>query len=140
MNYSLLMTSVLVLLSIYLIFFLIRLLADMFIVGIALAAAVLSYNIEKFYPHIVPILEDSPLVNWFNVALPKGNPELGTIFFIAALITLLAVILCLPFLPFSATYRQMLGVEKPTEVQEARIKRWVYEEVNRLQEESLDEK
>ena len=135
------MTSVLVLFGIYLIFFLIRLLADMFIVGIALSAAILSYNIEKFYPYILPILDDSPLVSWFNIALPKGNPESGTIFFIAVLITLLAVILCLPFLPFSETYRQMLGVEKPTEFQEAKVKQWVHEEVSRLQrEDSLDDK
>lgn len=139
MNYSSLLTAILVLLGIYLIFFLIRLLADMVIVGIALTAAAFSYNIEKFYPHIRPILEDSSLVNLFNITLPQGNPDGGTIFFIAVVILVSAVLLCLPFLPFSATYRQMLGVEKPSEFQEAKLKKWITQEVERVQQQQLEE-
>lgn len=130
-----LVVAVVVFLSIYLIFFLIRVLADMFLVGIALTSAVLAYNIERFYSDILPLQDVAffkVALDIFGVALEK-EPTAAAIYTIAFFIILFAVIASLPFLPFSATYRQMLGVEKPLSTEETKIKQWVNEEIERLQ-------
>lgn len=132
--------AILVFLSIYLIFLLIRLFADMFIVGIALASGVLAYQIKGHYPKFVSLLQDSPIVNLVGANLPP-TPSSGSIFLIASIITIGAVLLCLPFLPFSATYRFMLGIEKPLFSEEAKIRGWIREELehNRLDSERAEE-
>jgi hypothetical protein len=132
--------AILVFLSIYLIFLLIRLFADMFIVGIALASGVLAYQIKGHYPEFVSLLQDSPIVNLVGANLPAQSTS-WSIFLIASIITLGAVLLCLPFLPFSATYRFMLGIEKPLFSEEAKIRGWIREELehNRLDSERAEE-
>lgn len=120
--------AILVFISIYLIFLLIRLFADMFIVGIALASSVLAYNIKGHYPDFVSLLQDSPIINLTGASLPP-QPTSGSIFLIALILTIGAVLLCLPFLPFSATYRFMLGIEKPLFSEEAKVRGWIREEL-----------
>lgn len=128
--------AIIVFLSIYLVFFLIRVLADFFLVGIALVSAVLAYNIEKYYTDILPLQEVpffKSVLDIFNITLQK-EPTASNIFTIAIFIIFFAVLASLPFLPFSATYRQMLGVEKPLATEEAKVKRWIHEELNRIEE------
>jgi hypothetical protein len=127
--------AILVFLSIYLIFLLIRLFADMFIVGIALASSVLAYFIKGDYPKFVSFLQDSPIINLVGGNLPP-QPTSGSIFLIASIITIGAVLLCLPFLPFSATYRFMLGIEKPLFSEEAKIRGWIREELEHIRQDS----
>jgi hypothetical protein len=55
----------------------------------------------------------------------------ATFYVIASLIIAGAVLVCLPFLPFSATYRLMLGVEKPLFSEENKIRGWIREEIDR---------
>jgi hypothetical protein len=53
----------------------------------------------------------------------------------SATIVIVAVFLCIPFLPFSDTYRKILGIEKPVSTEEARIRRWILEEIDRIRKE-----
>jgi len=124
-----------VFLGIYLTFFLIRLVADMVIIGIAFVAAFLAYNIQNYYSEFLTILKEVNLLEKLGITLSE-TADPNSIWIIAVLIAITAILLCLPFLPFSATYRQMLGVEKPQDWQQARIKAWIREEISYLPEKS----
>ncbi len=123
--------AILVFLSIYLTFLLIRLFADFFLVGIALASATLAYNIQGFYPDFVMVLQESNILNILGLTLPEqSNPE--AIFIIAGLIVIVAILVSIPFLPFSATYRLLLGVDNPAFARkEAKVRGWILEEIQR---------
>lgn len=122
--------AILVFLSIYFVFLLIRLLSDMIIVGIALSSAILAYNIKGHYSEFLPVLQESPFLTLFGVNLPT-QPDTSAIYLIAIFIILIAILFCLPFLPFSATYRYMLGVEKPLFSEQAKVRGWILEELER---------
>jgi hypothetical protein len=122
--------AIFVFLSIYLIFLLIRLLSDLVIVGVALASAVLAYHIKGHYSDFLPILRELPFLDVLGINFPD-QPEVATIYVIASLIIAGAVLVCLPFLPFSATYRIMLGVEKPLFSEETKVRGWIREEIDR---------
>ncbi len=100
----------LVFISIYLVWFIIRLFADLVLVGIAFLSAVLAYHIQPYYSEILMILTESNMLDIFN--LPAESNEIA-ILKIAGLIIACAVLVSIPILPFSATYRLMFGIEIP---------------------------
>jgi hypothetical protein len=125
--------AILVFFSIYLIWFLIRLFADLFLVGIALVSALLAYNIESYYEQFLMVLQESNLLNLLSITLPEQADSMA-IFKIASLITVAAVLVSIPILPFSATYRQLLGIENPLFARkEAKVRGWIIEEIQRYE-------
>jgi hypothetical protein len=123
--------AILVFLCIYLAFLLIRLFADFFLVTIALASATLAYNIQNYYPEILMILQESSLLNMLNLTLPE-QPTQQAVLIIAGLIVTAAVLISIPFLPFSATYRVMFGIENPVfSRKEAKVRAWIHDEIER---------
>lgn len=127
--------AVLVFFSVYTLFFLIRILADMYIVAIAIITAVIGYFIPDAYSEIRVILEDFTFLKSMHIIFPE-QPDNWAFFKMAALITLFSVLICLPMLPFSQTYRQILGVERLSPAERNKIRRLVQEE---LQNNSLNE-
>lgn len=121
--------AVLIFLSIYLVFFLIRVLADMVIVGVALMSAVVVYNMPAFYVEYRNFLQS--LIPFNKIGLKLAEQGDGASYLIIAVCLLLAAVLaCLPFLPFSATYRQILGVERMNKSDETKIRQWIAEEMD----------
>lgn len=115
--------AVAVFVSIFLVYFLIRLLADLIIVAIALGSAVLSYHINQFYPEFLLVLQESGLLELLKITLPE-QPDNMAILIIAGLITSVAIIITIPILPFSATYRFLLGVE-PSVYAQKKFQNWI---------------
>lgn len=124
--------AILVFISIYFVWYLIRLFADFFLVGIALGSAALAYNIHQFYPEFKMVLEESGILDTMSVILPQ-QLDTGGLLIIASLIIASAVLVSIPFLPFSATYRAMFGIENPIffRRKEAKIRSWIYAEIER---------
>ena len=121
--------AVLIFLSIYLVFFLIRVLADMVIVGVALMSAVVVYNMPAFYVEYRNFLQS--IIPFNKIGLKLAEQGDGASYLIIAVCLLLAAVLvCLPFLPFSATYRQILGVERMNKSDETKIRQWIAEEMD----------
>jgi hypothetical protein len=118
--------------SIYIVWYLIRLFADFFLVAIALGSAALAYNIHQFYPEFKIVLEESNILNVINATLPQ-QLDTGALIIIASLIIFGAVLISIPFLPFSATYRAMFGLENPVVFRrkEAKIRSWIHAEIKR---------
>ncbi len=115
-----------VFLGIYFVWYSIRFFADFCLVGIALGGAVLAYRIPDWYPIFQMIWEESSFLNIFGPLSPN-QPDIAATFFIALLIIAGALVLSIPFLPFSATYRFMLGVEGP--LFRNKVRAWIIEEV-----------
>lgn len=136
MDYQPFLIAFAVFVCVYAFFFLIRVFADMILVGIALICAFAAYSIEglQFYPEYREVLMELGVLNYLGLTLP-AQPNTGAVLVICFFIVLGGVMLCLPVLPFSATYRYMLGVERLTSEEERRIKRWVQEEIERNEEE-----
>lgn len=129
-----------VFLSIYLTFLLIRLFADFFLVGIALGSAVLAYHIQEYYSEFLMVLQESNILSLLSLNLPPEQPDSWAIFTIAGIIAGGAVLISIPILPFSATYRQMLGVENPVFARkEAKVRAWIHEEMELYQQRQKNE-
>lgn len=118
----------LVFLGIFFMFFFISLLSDLVIVGVAVGSAVLAYNIPQFYPEFRDILNDLPFLHQVGLVLPH-QADVQAYYMIAVLIILVGTLLCIPVLPFSATYRHMLGAQRISSRDEARIRDMIYAEV-----------
>jgi len=125
---SSIIVAILVFLSIYLVWYSIRFFADFCLVGIALGGAVSAYHIPDWYPIFQMLWEESRFLSIFG-PLPPNEPDIAATFFVALLIIVGAVLLSIPFLPFSATYRFMLGVDGP--VFRNKVRAWIIEEVQR---------
>ena len=123
-----------VFISIYFVWYLIRLFADFFLVAIALGSAALAYNIRDFYPEFKMVLEESNILNVMNATLPQQLDTNGLLIIVSVII-FGAVLASIPFLPFSATYRAMFGLENPVVFRrkEAKIRSWISEEIERHQ-------
>lgn len=122
--------AILVFVAIYLVWYFIRVLADFFLVGIALGSAILAYNIENWYSIFKMVLKETNFLDIFGMTLPVNQPDTGAIFIIAIFIVLGAVLVSIPFLPFSATYRMILGIEGPVfKRKEAKVRAWIVEEI-----------
>ena len=119
--------AVAVFVSIFVVYFLIRLLADLIIVAIAIGSAVLTYHIHQFYPEFLMILQESGLLELLKITLPE-QPDNMAILIIAGLITSTAIIITIPILPFSATYRFLVGVE-PSLYAQKKFQNWIGKEV-----------
>ncbi|MEZ5672045.1 MAG: hypothetical protein R3E08_06520 [Thiotrichaceae bacterium] len=145
---SQLIIAVSVFLSIYLIFFLlIRLFADMAIVGTSLVCAGIAFLIPPYYESFRTVIHSIGILSSLGIRIPETPTTIGMIM-IASSVVVIGVLICLPFLPFSETYRAILG-GKPgvTEVQvkqlinnelanideldESKIKQWIREELAR---------
>lgn len=139
MDWQSLIIAVAAFFSIYLMFVLIRVFADMFIVGIALVGALAAYSIQGFnlYSNFREGLESfeglKKLLDFVGLSIPE-QPEIAGIIIMVSIIVMVCLLACLPFLPFSATYRQILGVEKLTRKEEIRVRQWINEEIERNRE------
>jgi hypothetical protein len=132
--------ALLVFFGIFLMFVFISLLSDLVIVGVALACAVLAYYIPGFYPEIYEALSHSLQgLRQFGIVLPE-QLDSSTHYLLAGLIVLGGTLICIPVLPFSATYRQMLGANKLSSGDEIHVKRLVAEELERLKKKLAEEK
>ncbi|OQW93415.1 MAG: hypothetical protein BWK79_11275 [Beggiatoa sp. IS2] len=146
MDWQSLIIAIIAFLSIYLMFLLIRIFADMFIVGIALVGALAAYSIRGFdlYSSFRQGLEGfeslKKLLDFVGLGIPE-QPDILGISIMVVIIVMGCLLVCLPFLPFSATYRQILGVEKLTRKEETRVRQWINEEIerNRDDERTRDE-
>ena len=146
---SQLIIALAVFVSIYLIFFLlIRLFADMAIVGTSLVCAGIAFLIPPYYSSFKELIQGIGIISSLGLKIPD-SPTLVGMVIIASFVVLLGVLICLPFLPFSETYRTILGMGKlgVTEIQvkqlindelanvddldEKKIKQWIREELVR---------
>lgn|GEM_PF-1087855 len=133
-----LVAAIAIFIGIYIVFFLIRIFADMVIVGFALTAAIATFYIDEFYDQYLALLGDAPILKMMGLVLPP-QPETWAVFSIAGLLLVLAVLACIPFLPFSETYRFILGIEKVSmEKNEAKVRQWMAEEIENL-DKNMDE-
>lgn len=123
---------------IFLMFFFISLLADIVILGVALGCAVLAYNIPALYPDVTELLAGWDILRQLGVALPKEPTPAGYLT-LGGMIVVLGTLACIPFLPFSGTYRQMLGANKIGRGDELYVKRLVGEEWERMRRKALEE-
>jgi hypothetical protein len=129
--------AILVFLSIYVVFFLIRLFADFILVGIALISAIFTYYFLHYpdvYHTVIDFSKEVPMLSMFfqHLGLPEQLEQLDrkAIIAIGGMITALAVLISIPFLPFSATYRFLLGIENPVfQRKEAKVRGWIVEEI-----------
>jgi Zn-dependent protease with chaperone function len=126
-----------VFLLIYLAFFLIRLFADFILVGIAVFSAGFIYYFlsdAEIYKTIIVLSKEIHVFSLLFQGLPEHLEEVdqNAKIVLASLITLIAVLISIPFLPFSATYRFMFGVENPVfQRKESKVRGWIVEEIHR---------
>lgn len=132
--------ALIVFFGIFLMFVVISLLSDLVIVGIALACAVFAYYIPSVYPEIYEMLSAYLQgLQQFGIVLP-AQLDSQTHYLLAALVVLGGTLVCIPVLPFSATYRQMLGANKLSSSDEIHVKRLVAEELERLKKKLAEER
>ncbi|MCK5717117.1 MAG: hypothetical protein KAH77_06455 [Thiomargarita sp.] len=132
--------AIIVFISIYVIWYLIRVFADFILVSIALSSAVLSYYIPNLYPSILVGLKEMNLLNILGMTWLPEQADFAAIIAIACLIVGVAVLISIPILPFSATYRSMLGIEGSVfKRKEAKIRQWIIEEVQHYHDKNINE-
>lgn len=131
--------AVAVFLSIYIVFFLlIRLFSDMAIVGASLICAGIAFFIPPYYSSFRDLIHSMSLLASIGLKIPE-NPTTFGMTVIAGLIVIIGVLICLPFLPFSETYRTLLGVGKAN-ITEAKVKQLIADELTQVNVDDLDEK
>jgi len=129
--------AILVFLGIYFTFFVIRLFADFILVSIALLCAGFTYYFlsdPETYHTIVEFSKELPIFSTLLQALPDQLEQLeqSAIIVIATSMGAFAVLLSIPFLPFSAAYRFMFGIENPVfQRKESKVRGWIIEEIQR---------
>lgn len=128
-----LLAAIGVFISIYIAYFLIRIFADLMLVAIALFAAVAAFNIKSYYTEFRELLSGLRILDMAGIELSQ-QADVYSIVVIAIFIIAVGVVLSLPFLPFSQTYRLMLGVEKLSIREEEKIRQWVNDEAEELLE------
>lgn len=126
-----LLAAIGVFLSIYTVYFLIRIFADLMLVAIALFSAIAAFNIKSYYGEFRELLSNFKILEKFGIELAQ-QADTGSIMIIAVFIVIVGVLLSLPFLPFSQTYRLMLGIEKLSSREEEKIRQWVNDEAEEL--------
>jgi len=136
--------AILVFLGIYFTFFVIRLFADFILVGIALLCAVFTYfflHDPEIYRTIVELSKELPMFSTLAQALPDELEQLekSAIIVIATSMGAFAVLLSIPFLPFSAAYRFMFGIENPVfQRKESKVRGWIIEEIQRYHQQRVN--
>lgn len=100
--------------SIFLMFVMISLLADLLIIGTAVGCAAAAYFLPSWYPLFYEIVAETQLPVYLGLAAPleNGSLEQATLYTMMALLIFAGTLICIPALPFSATYRQILGANK----------------------------
>jgi len=117
--------------GIFLMFFFLSLLSDLLIIGIAVGCAAAAYFIPDWYPMLYEALQGSPLLTYLSLGAPE-TLSASNRYVLSALLTLLGALFCIPALPFSATYRQLLGANKIGRQDESYIKSLVRSELEAL--------
>jgi len=112
--------AIIVFFGIFLMFFFISLLSDLIIVTLTLGSAAAAYFIPEWYPIFYDMIKDSNLINLLNLATPE-NLDLASKRTLAALLIFSATLIAIPVLPFSGTYRQILGANRIGRKDEAYI-------------------
>ncbi len=113
--------ALMVFFGIFLMFFIVSLLSDLWIFLVSLGSAAAAYFMRDWYPMVFDVIKTSPVVQQLHL-MPPDKLDSTTIFIIAGVLVVIATILCIPALPFSATYRQMLGANKLTRRDETFIR------------------
>ncbi len=100
--------------GIFLMFVIISLLADLLIIGAALGCAAAAYFMPSWYPLFFEFIQDTQLPVYLGLKAPLegGGLEQMTLYTMVGLLVFLGTLICIPALPFSATYRQVLGANK----------------------------
>jgi len=112
--------AIMVFFGIFLMFFFISLLSDLIIVTLTLGSAAAAYFIPEWYPIFYDTIKDTNLVNLLGLVSPDSL-DLATKRVIAILLVLSATLIAIPVLPFSGTYRQILGANRIGRKDEAYI-------------------
>ncbi|GEM_PF-1996621 len=125
--------ALLVFLGIFLMFVLISLLADLLIIGTAISCAAAAYFMPNWYPLFFDFVKDTQLPVYLGLADPSGGAlEQVTLYSMSALLVFGGTLICIPALPFSATYRQILGANKIGKSDETFVRALVRSELDDL--------
>lgn len=97
--------------GIFLMFVIISLLADLLIIGTAVGCAAAAYFLPSWYPLFYDFVQNTQLPIYLGLTAPleSGGLEQATLYAMMGLIILLGTLICIPALPFSGTYRFILG-------------------------------
>ncbi len=123
--------ALIVFFGIFLMFFIVSLLSDLWIFLVSLGSAAAAYFMRDWYPMLFDAIKTSPVVQQLHL-MPPDKLDSTTIFIVAGFLVVIATILCIPALPFSATYRQMLGANKLTRRDETFIRGVIKTELDDL--------
>lgn len=128
--------------GIILLFFVISLFSDLLIFAIILGSSILAYLVPEIYQaeNFQQVLhENLSFLDIFGVTFP-AELDIGTHYLLAFLIMLGGTLLCVPVLPFSALFRQMLGANKISGRDEILVKRIIAEELELIRQRVSAEK
>lgn len=131
-----------VFLGIFFLFFVVSLVSDLLILVIVLLSAALAYMIPEMYDaeYFQQILQNQlAFMEIFGVSFP-AQLDTATHYILGAMIIFGGMLLCVPILPFSAIYRQMLGANKISGRDEIHVKRIVAEELEMIRQRIAAEK
>lgn len=123
--------ALIVFFGIFLMFFIVSLLSDLWIFLVSLGSAAAAYFMRDWYPMVFDVIKTSPVVQQLHL-MPPDKLDSTTIFIVVGVLIVVATILCIPALPFSATYRQMLGANKLTRRDETFIRGLIKTELDDL--------
>ncbi len=123
--------ALMVFFGIFLMFFIVSLLSDLWIFLVSLGSAAAAYFMRDWYPMVFDVIKTSPVVQQLHL-MPPDKLDSTTMFIVAGVLVVIATILCIPALPFSATYRQMLGANKLTRRDETFIRGLIKTELDDL--------
>ncbi|MEM7015748.1 MAG: hypothetical protein AAF512_00245 [Pseudomonadota bacterium] len=123
--------AILAFFGVFLAFVVLSLLADVFILLTAIMTAVAVYFIPDIYPEIRMLITDIGLFRELGITFPEQIN--GFTHLILTIFTVLCgALICIPVLPFSATYRQILGANKISGADERYIQSIVHDEIEQL--------
>jgi hypothetical protein len=128
--------ALIVFFGIFILFFFISLLSDLFVIAIMISSATLAYFIPEFYdsPNFQQFLnENLSFIRMLGMSFPE-QLDTATHYVLAALIMLGGTLACVPVLPFSAVYRQMLGANKISRSDELHVRALVAEELELIRQ------
>ncbi len=112
--------AIMVFFGIFLMFFFISLLSDLIIVVLTLGSAAAAYFIPEWYPIFYDAVKDTDLVSLLGLVTPEAL-DTATKRVMAILLVATATLIAIPVLPFSGTYRQILGANRIGRKDEAYI-------------------
>ena len=128
--------ALIVFVGIFLMFVIISLLSDLLIIGTVLGCTAAAYFIPEWYPLFYEFIADTQIPVYLGLAAPVDNApiEQATIYTLTGLLIFFGTLVCIPALPFSATYRQILGANKIGKRDEAFVKALVKAEMDEFEQ------